>query len=287
MTATDELRRLLDERGVKWHDTKIGKGFITGGTFNAPVAEEYCAEGYIPVDNGNGTYGVVLNEKIVAQNTATGEMYETAQEALMKAAEGQTVQMINNSDESEAVLTVLNGITLDLNGKTLTARYAMTATYGANIIDSTNGDGLLKVAKDNLAMVNNSQIMVWKAEDAGYRFATATFASAFISTADGNANFAFYLNEKGLIMQELADGADDGDGLSIQVKITYTNTRGYRTTLYLDLTEEEAQQYAQGDLTGSSWIETKVNGVGNFTNVQFSAVLRNDNVVIEGPVWDY
>lgn len=29
MTATEELRRLLDERGVEWHDTKIGKGFIT------------------------------------------------------------------------------------------------------------------------------------------------------------------------------------------------------------------------------------------------------------------
>ena len=29
MTATDELRRLLDVRGVEWHDTKIGKGFIT------------------------------------------------------------------------------------------------------------------------------------------------------------------------------------------------------------------------------------------------------------------
>lgn len=29
MMATEELRRLLDERGVEWRDTKIGKGFIT------------------------------------------------------------------------------------------------------------------------------------------------------------------------------------------------------------------------------------------------------------------
>lgn len=29
MTATEELRRMLNERGVEWHDTKIGKGFIT------------------------------------------------------------------------------------------------------------------------------------------------------------------------------------------------------------------------------------------------------------------
>ena len=31
---------------------------ISGGTFNTPVPEEYCANGYVPKDNGNGTYGV-------------------------------------------------------------------------------------------------------------------------------------------------------------------------------------------------------------------------------------
>ncbi len=31
---------------------------ISGGTFNTPVPEAYCAEGYKPKDNGNGTYGV-------------------------------------------------------------------------------------------------------------------------------------------------------------------------------------------------------------------------------------
>ncbi len=31
---------------------------ISGGTFNTAVPEEYCANGYAPKDNGNGTYGV-------------------------------------------------------------------------------------------------------------------------------------------------------------------------------------------------------------------------------------
>lgn len=31
---------------------------ISGGTFNAPVPADFCAEGYTPKDNGNGTYGV-------------------------------------------------------------------------------------------------------------------------------------------------------------------------------------------------------------------------------------
>ena len=29
LTATEHMRRMLDECGVEWHDTKIGKGFIT------------------------------------------------------------------------------------------------------------------------------------------------------------------------------------------------------------------------------------------------------------------
>ena len=36
--------------------------FVSGGTFNTPVPEEYCAEGYIPKDNGDGTYGVEPHE---------------------------------------------------------------------------------------------------------------------------------------------------------------------------------------------------------------------------------
>lgn len=35
---------------------------VSGGTFTAAVPENYCAAGYAPVDNGNGTYGVKLAE---------------------------------------------------------------------------------------------------------------------------------------------------------------------------------------------------------------------------------
>ena len=33
-------------------------GFVSGGTFNTAVADTYCANGYEPKDNGDGTYGV-------------------------------------------------------------------------------------------------------------------------------------------------------------------------------------------------------------------------------------
>jgi len=34
---------------------------VSGGTFNHPVKEKYCAEGYVPKDNGDGTYTVELS----------------------------------------------------------------------------------------------------------------------------------------------------------------------------------------------------------------------------------
>ena len=52
-----------DGEAVKYDET--GSGYapfeeivVSGGTFNKPVPADYCANGYAPKDNGNGTYGV-------------------------------------------------------------------------------------------------------------------------------------------------------------------------------------------------------------------------------------
>ena len=37
-------------------------GFVSGGTFSNAVAEEFCAEGFEPTDNDNGTYGVRVDK---------------------------------------------------------------------------------------------------------------------------------------------------------------------------------------------------------------------------------
>ena len=50
MTATEELRALLDERGVEWHDTKICKGFIT-------VYEHDCIT-WIVTEHSSGSLSV-------------------------------------------------------------------------------------------------------------------------------------------------------------------------------------------------------------------------------------
>ena len=47
---------------------------VSGGTFTATVPEDYCAAGYAPTDNGNGTYGVKLAEgAYLLQEYRTGD----------------------------------------------------------------------------------------------------------------------------------------------------------------------------------------------------------------------
>lgn len=59
---------LVLKNGNKW-----GKPVISGETFDVEVDEEYCSDGFDPVDNGNGQYGVCNHEhiKIVHKKAAT------------------------------------------------------------------------------------------------------------------------------------------------------------------------------------------------------------------------
>lgn len=50
---------------AKYADDTVNEaatGFVSGGTFNTAVADTYCANGYEPKDNGNGTYGVRVDK---------------------------------------------------------------------------------------------------------------------------------------------------------------------------------------------------------------------------------
>lgn len=276
---------------VEYFTTSEGRDliqFITGGTFGMDVTA-YCALGYQAVANTGGTYTVARNESIVAWNMQTGAQYETVMGALLAAEENETVQLIKDSNEANAVLTVLNGITLDLNGHTLTAYYAMTATVGSYIIDSTDGQGLLKVAKNNLVLADNTQLKIWKEEENGYRFAAVSFKTNLASSEAGKATFMFYLNEaNGAVMEELADGAEDNDGLYVQVRMTYTNSQGGRSVLYFDFPADKVVEYAEKEYNSkASYLFMTIAGLDTVTNVSFEAVVGSGSIMLASAAASY
>ena len=95
---------------------------ISGGTFSSAVDKSLCAEGFIPTQNTDGTYGV-KEGKFVAEIGSQG--YESLQAAIDAAQDGQTVTLLADATED---VVISKSITLDLGGKTLTNTNAGKAT---------------------------------------------------------------------------------------------------------------------------------------------------------------
>ena len=95
---------------------------VSGGTFKHAIPEEYCADGFIPTQNDDGTYGV-KEGKYVAQ---IGDVkYETLEEAFAAAKNGDTITLLEDC-KSDRINLEDKSVTVVLNGKTLTS----TAAYG-------------------------------------------------------------------------------------------------------------------------------------------------------------
>ena len=86
---------------------------ISGGTFSSAVLPEYCAEGFIPKANGDGTFGVKEGAYVAAIGD---EKYETLAEAIAAAKASKTVMLIADTREN---VIIDKRLTLDLNGFTL------------------------------------------------------------------------------------------------------------------------------------------------------------------------
>lgn len=111
---------------------------ISGGTFSSAVDKSLCADGYIPTQNADGTYGVKVG-KYVAEIGSQG--YESLQEAIGAAQDGQTVTLL--ADAAEDVV-ISKSITLDLGGKTLTNTNVGKATISVQSGTVTVKNGNVK-----------------------------------------------------------------------------------------------------------------------------------------------
>lgn len=90
---------------------------VSGGTFSSAVKEEYCATGYIPKDNGDGTYGVKEGVYVAEVN---GVAYATLSEAIAAAKDGDTVKLLRDINTPEISYMISKSLTIDLNGMTVT-----------------------------------------------------------------------------------------------------------------------------------------------------------------------
>ncbi len=118
---------------VSYFATSAGRdltGFVTGGTFGSPVEVAFCAAGYQPVDNGDGTYGVKVGASVygstVNLGSALGMKFFVEKNVLLAvmAANGDetlegyyAVITRTYADGTTDTQTVTNWIEYDYSGK--------------------------------------------------------------------------------------------------------------------------------------------------------------------------
>ena len=135
----------LDSVKTGFADFEDAHYAVSGGTFSDAVLPEYCAAGFIPAANGDGTFGV----KEGAYVAAIGDVkYETLAAAIAAAKDGETVKLLADITLASKQ-SIRKELTLDLNGKTLTGTAYQTLSLGsgANVtIQDSSAEKTGKVA---------------------------------------------------------------------------------------------------------------------------------------------
>lgn len=122
---------------------------VSGGTFNKAISEGYCADGFIPTKNADGTYGVKVGQYVAQIGS---KKYETLADAIRLATKGKTITLLCDVEQNTQ-LTINKSITLDLNGKTIkisgyTAEKAQVSVKGNLTIQDSSEAQTGKICSD-------------------------------------------------------------------------------------------------------------------------------------------
>ena len=120
---------------VRATNAAAGAMKVSGGAFNKSIPEGYCADGFIPTKNADGTYGVKEGQYVAEIGS---KKYETLADAIRLATKGKTVRLLADVEQNSQ-LTIGKSITLDLNGKTIKNTVDIWGDKANAILSITNG----------------------------------------------------------------------------------------------------------------------------------------------------
>ena len=133
---------------------------VSGGTFNKSISDGYCADGFIPTKNADGTYGVK-----VAPVAKIGTVeYATLADAIAAAKDGDTVTLTADINTPETSYYIQKSLTIDLGGKTLTG---------------SGYDGVFNIEGENAAVrIKNGKIVAVEQTGTAGKYTMAVWACA-------------------------------------------------------------------------------------------------------------
>ncbi len=186
-TGNDAIKAYNWENNNKGEETFTvnDKVAVSGGTFSSAVKEEYCATGYIPTANADGTYGVKEGKYVAYVGTLTSK-FETLQAAIDAAKDGQIVRLLADITLTEtAVFPAGKKVSINLQGHNITATGTALRINGTTEINSSKTGapdaaqtGMI-VSTNNVAVAvgNNAKLSVFSGTLKGREGAVITGTS--------------------------------------------------------------------------------------------------------------
>ena len=255
---------------------------VSGGTFNKSISDGYCADGFIPTKNADGTYGVKAGKYVAKVDSKN---YETLADAIRLAANGKTVKLLADVNENVEIRATKK-LTLDLNGFTLnggtgTAKAALTNHGTITIKDSSEGKtGTIKRADNGIVgetsyyVIHNKGTMTIESgtviNNSGYKKANSTGSMVGSSLICNGDDTAAMLNITGGTLEQknfiaikngslgtlnVSGGTISSDHSAIQNWFVANITGG----------EINGQLWTDAYITGESVGETTISGDAKFT----------------------
>ena len=270
----DDLMQKIDDLGiVTWTDYDRIQELLEVYR-QMPIAQQSLVTNHYLLVNANQKLLMIEKDLSVVVIQADDQVfyYATVEEAVANAANA-TIML--QGDVTAGTVILRPGMTLDLNGYTLTAEL-LGAMNGAAVLDGgaeCTGGGLLKIAKGNLVLAQDNAggvIPVWNGVD-GYLFTKVTFLQIAKHAGNDAAQYIFLPNlSNSAAAALLADGGLD-NGLKIQVSLTWNNSQSQQFYTYSD---DLVQMVFDG--TGRWVFDLKITGIAGIEDMVANPVVVSD-----------
>ena len=260
---------------------------VSGGTFNKSIPDYYCADGFIPKSNGDGTYGVKEGHYVAQVGS---KKYETLADAIRLAAKGKTIQLLTDATEN-ITIAANKQITLDLNGYTLnggtgTAKATILNEGTVTITDTSAGKtGTIK--RDDQGIEGETSYYVIKnigtmvidqanvVNNSGYKKANSSgsmVGSSLICNGDDDPQASLTINGGTFKQPNFLVVKNGTNG-------TLTVNGGTLTSNHSAVQNWNKAQILGGSLTGQIWTDAWVEGAIGETIIGGDAQFTGEIVV--------
>ena len=260
---------------------------VSGGTFNKSIPDYYCADGFIPKSNDDGTYGVKEGHYVAQIGS---KKYETLADAIRLAAKGKTIQLLTDATEN-ITIAANKQITLDLNGHTLnggtgTAKATILNEGTVTITDTSAGKtGTIK--RDDQGIEGETSYYVIKnigtmvidqanvVNNSGYKKANSSgsmVGSSLICNGDDDPQASLTINGGTFVQPNFLVVKNGTNG-------TLTVNGGTLTSNHSAVQNWNKAQILGGSLTGQIWTDAWVEGAIGETIIGGDAQFTGEIVV--------